>query len=94
MPVVCQLHHYLDQQPLLSFTGAAFRLGERLVFKNTSWVMRRGEQWALIGANGSGKSLFADAVRGRLPVVQGEFRYHFRPSGGAGARGHHRPRRL
>ena len=34
------------------------------------------------GANGSGKSLLADALRGRLPLVQGELRYHFRPPPG------------
>ena len=42
----------------------------------------RHEHWAIIGANGSGKSLLADALRGRLPLVQGELRYHFTPPPG------------
>jgi molybdate transport system ATP-binding protein len=58
---------------------AAFRLGDRLVFEHTSWVFRRPEHWAILGANGSGKSLLADALRGCLPLVQGELRYHFHP---------------
>jgi molybdate transport system ATP-binding protein len=61
---------------------AAFRLGDRLVFEHTSWVFRCSEQWAILGANGSGKSLLADALRGRLPLVQGELRYHFQPPPG------------
>jgi molybdate transport system ATP-binding protein len=69
-------------QPFLSLLDAAFRLGDRLVFEHTSWVFRRPEHWAILGANGSGKSLLADALRGRLPLVQGELRYHFQPPPG------------
>jgi molybdate transport system ATP-binding protein len=61
---------------------AAFRLGERIVFDGTSWVFHRDEHWAILGANASGKSLLADAVRGRLPLAHGELRYHFRPPPG------------
>jgi molybdate transport system ATP-binding protein len=42
-------------------------------------VFQRHEHWAIIGANGSGKTLLADALRGGLPLVRGELRYHFRP---------------
>lgn len=69
-------------RPFLSVQQAAFRLGERLVFENTSWIFQDTEHWAVVGANGSGKSLFADALRGRLPLVRGELRYHFRPPRG------------
>jgi ABC-type Mn2+/Zn2+ transport system ATPase subunit len=72
----------LPPQPFLSLFDAAFRLGDRLAFENTSWVFRRPEQWAILGPNGSGKSLFADALRGRLPLVRGELRYHYRPPPG------------
>src|ERR1035438_523134 len=63
----------------LSLRDAAFRLGDRIIFEHTSWSFHQHEHWAIIGANGSGKSLLADALRGRLPIVQGELRYHFRP---------------
>jgi molybdate transport system ATP-binding protein len=66
-------------RPFVSLQHATFRLGDRLVFENTSWVFHRDEHWAVIGANGAGKSLFADALRARLPLVQGELQYHFRP---------------
>jgi molybdate transport system ATP-binding protein len=69
-------------QPFLSLRDGAFRLGDRIIFEHTTWVFQRHEHWAIIGANGSGKSLLADAVRGRLPLVHGELRYHFRPPAG------------
>ena len=69
-------------QPFLSLRDGAFRLGDRIIFKHTSWVFHRQEHWAIVGANGSGKSLLADALRGRLPLVRGELRYHFQPPPG------------
>jgi molybdate transport system ATP-binding protein len=66
----------------LSLHHATFRLGDTLVFENTSLVMRRHEQWAIVGGNASGKSLFADALCGRLPLISGRLQYHFRPAPG------------
>ena len=69
-------------RPFLSLLDASFRLGDRLVFEHTCWTFHRHEHWAITGPNGSGKSLLADALRARLPLVQGELRYHFRPPPG------------
>ncbi len=68
--------------PLFSIVHGTFRLGDRLVFPNTNWTFGAHEHWAILGGNGSGKSLLADGVRGRLPLVQGELIYHFRPPPG------------
>jgi molybdate transport system ATP-binding protein len=70
-------------QPFLSLRNGAFRLGDRIVFEHTTWVFHRHEHWAIIGANGSGKTLLADALRGGLPLVRGELLYHFRPPRGS-----------
>ncbi|HSU55499.1 MAG TPA: ATP-binding cassette domain-containing protein [Candidatus Dormibacteraeota bacterium] len=70
------------ERPFISLRNATFRLGDRLVFKDTSWVWKEGEQWAIIGGNGSGKSLLGDALRGRLPLVEGELTHHFGPEAG------------
>lgn len=70
------------ESDFLSLRDATFRLGERLVFPHTTWSFGREQHWAVLGANGSGKSLFADALRGRLPLVRGELQYHFRPPPG------------
>lgn len=66
----------------LSLRDGTFRLGDRLVFSKTTWTFRRDEHWAVIGENGSGKSLFGDCVRGCLPLVQGELQYHFKSLAG------------
>jgi molybdate transport system ATP-binding protein len=68
----------LGPQPFLSLRNGAFRLGDRIIFENTTWVFHRHEHWAIVGGNGSGKTLLADALRGALPLVRGELRYHFR----------------
>ena len=57
--------------------GVSLRFGDRLVFRNTDWSFARNQQWAVVGANGSGKSLFARALAGKVPVVRGEIRYWF-----------------
>jgi molybdate transport system ATP-binding protein len=56
----------------VELAGASLRVGERLMFRNTHWRFRRGEQWALVGPNGSGKTLFASALTGAVPIVGGE----------------------
>jgi len=69
-------------RPFLCLLGATFRLGERLVFQNTSWTFYRHQHWGVVGGNGSGKSWFADTLRGHIRLVRGELRYHFRPPSG------------
>ena len=68
----------------ISVQDASFRLGESAVFEHTSWTFHTHEHWAIIGANGSGKSLLADGLRGLLPLAQGSLRYHLslKPLGG------------
>jgi molybdate transport system ATP-binding protein len=71
-----------DKRPFLTLSRASFRLGDRLVFEDSSWVFQKTEQWAVVGANGSGKSLLGDALRGRVPLVKGELTYHFHTPAG------------
>ena len=42
--------------------------------------MNRGEQIALIGSNGGGKSLLVDILIGRWPLLMNEVKYDFTPS--------------
>jgi len=60
--------------PLIELTGVSLRVGDRLLFRNSNWVLRRGDHWALVGMNGSGKTLFANALTGGVPIVRGDFR--------------------
>ncbi len=65
------------RDPLVTLSDVAIRAGERILFRGTSWVLRRGEPWAIVGPNGSGKSLLGKALCGQAPVVEGRVHYHF-----------------
>lgn len=43
------------------------------------WNINKGEQWAVVGANGSGKSLLANMIQGRIALrdLDGEIKYNF-----------------
>jgi molybdate transport system ATP-binding protein len=72
----------MQPKPFLELCGISLRLNDRLVFRNTDWVFHRDQNWAWIGANGSGKTLLARAISGEIPISEGEIRYGFRtPSG-------------
>ena len=61
--------------PFILARNAAFRLGEGRVFAGFDWCFRRGEQWASVRENGSGKSALGDALRGKLALALGKLRY-------------------
>lgn len=63
----------------LSLNKVSFRLGDKVIFKDTSWSFFENEQWAIVGPNSSGKSLFATALCGKLPAIGGDLNYHFAP---------------
>jgi ATPase subunit of ABC transporter with duplicated ATPase domains len=66
----------------VSFKMASIRVGERILFSNTEWTFASDQHWALLGDNGSGKSIFASALKGDLPVASGEIHYHFQAKDG------------
>ncbi len=74
-----------DDRPFITLRDVTVRLGERLGFEHTTWRMTARQQWAVVGANGSGKSVLMKAICGELPIVDGEIIYHFAGRGGAGA---------
>ncbi len=55
----------------------ALRANNQILFRNTQWTFFRNQNWALIGRNGSGKTLLARALAGEVPVIKGEIRYNF-----------------
>ncbi len=62
------------QQPevLLDIRNATLARGNVLALKDFSWSLRRGEHWAVLGANGSGKSSLVQMLQGWLWPQDGE----------------------
>ena len=56
---------------LLSCEHLSARRGERVVVRDASLELRRGELVALLGPNGAGKSTLLDALAGALAPAQG-----------------------
>ena len=52
--------------PLVRLHGVDVALAGHTVLHNLDWELRAGEHWAVVGANGSGKTSFLRLVAGRL----------------------------
>lgn len=57
---------------MLSFSHTAVGYGEKMVLKDVSFQISKGEYVALIGSNGTGKSTLIKCVSGLLPLAGGE----------------------
>lgn len=71
-------------QPLIELINATFRRFGAATAGSTpagfaltdlTWTLRPGDQWAILGPTGSGKSLFLDALAGKVGVAAGKRRY-------------------
>src|SRR6266851_10252017 len=45
---------------------------EATIIERVDWRVERGENWAILGANGSGKTSLLRALTGYLPPTEGE----------------------
>ena len=57
---------------LLQLANATLRRPNNFALTNLNWTLETGQHWAILGASGSGKSLFLDALSGRIPLVGGQ----------------------
>jgi molybdate transport system ATP-binding protein len=62
---------------LLKIKDAAFKKFQYTVFQDTDWEMQPEENWAIVGANGSGKTTFLEILDGRILKIRGEVSYNF-----------------
>jgi len=70
------LRSHRKNKPLITLERVTLRLGDRMLLPGTSWEIRTGENWAILGANGSGKSALARAIQGDCPHVRGKLIRH------------------
>jgi iron complex transport system ATP-binding protein len=56
---------------ILEIAGLCIRRGDVRILDNVSWRVQRGEHWAILGANGSGKTSLLSALTGYLTPTSG-----------------------
>lgn len=57
--------------------NATVRFLNSTLFKNLNFKLNKGENWALIGPSGSGKSALLQTIAGRFNVTGGTITWHF-----------------
>jgi molybdate transport system ATP-binding protein len=60
-----------DRKLLIKLEHADVYVDYRLVLRDVNWELRRGQQWAVQGANGAGKSTFLKLLYGDLAPALG-----------------------
>jgi len=68
------------EQTLVALERVSIRLGGNTILDDITFSIREGEQWAVIGASGSGKTALAHALAGQL-FYRGEIQYAFPTAG-------------
>ncbi len=69
---------------LVEMKNVNISYGERHILKNISWVIRRGENWALLGHNGAGKTTLLSLILGDNPQAYSNEIYLFGRKRGTG----------
>lgn len=62
---------------IISITNGVPRMPEWQMAKPVNFVLEKNEHIAIIGKNGSGKSMFADIITGRHPLRMNNIKYNF-----------------
>ena len=63
--------------PLLSINHVTVRFLNNTLFTNLSFTVTQGQNWALIGESGSGKSALLQTIAGRFNITGGDIAWHF-----------------
>lgn len=64
-------------QPIINLQDISLRIGGKTLLHRCNWQLHSGEQWAIIGGQESGKSIFSRIVAGIIPHSGGEISYSF-----------------
>lgn len=61
----------------LSMEHITVRYLDKTLFTNFSWHIEKGQQWAITGPSGSGKSALLQTIAGKFNVINGSVQHHF-----------------
>jgi iron complex transport system ATP-binding protein len=58
--------------PVLQISHLGIERSGTVILDDVSWRVEKGEHWAILGANGAGKTSLLSALMGYLPATRGE----------------------
>ncbi|QCX41084.1 ATP-binding cassette domain-containing protein [Aureibaculum algae] len=73
-----------DYKSIVKFEGVSVSYNEKVIVKDITWDVKKGEFWQLIGPNGSGKSTILSLITGDNPKAYGQNIYIFDKKKGTG----------
>ncbi|MDH6307761.1 molybdate transport system ATP-binding protein [Dysgonomonas sp. PFB1-18] len=65
----------MQQKEIIKIADAVPRLEHLRFVSPVNWQIKEGEHWAIIGSNGSGKTLLTDLLLGKYALKEGEISY-------------------
>ncbi len=72
-----RLYSFSVNNLLISFRNVSIRQYNSLVFEGLDFDFEKGQNWALLGKSGSGKSTFLDFIMGKASMARGEANYPY-----------------
>jgi molybdate transport system ATP-binding protein len=64
---------------LITLENITLRINGQHLLENTTWNIAKGQNWAIIGPTGSGKTLLARTICHQIPLLKGRIQHHFPP---------------
>lgn len=69
-------------KPLLVLKDVTVGFGEHMILNKFNWKIDKGQQWAITGPNGSGKTILIKTISRKIMLIDGEINYFFQAETG------------